>query len=314
MHCGVEARSRSVLQLKLLLRELNLSETAFLVPDTSDPHRYLLRWFTPEAEVELCGHATLGSTAALHALGVPADPKTSAYTFDTVHVGPLTGGVVAAAANSSNGASLGKFELDFPADPPVEIEDEAARSELARAVDAASGGKVRVTRFLRSSYDAVLEVDCGSAHLGDLDINAGPLVSLTAYTLATSSTDADRALLQSGLRYRCIALTTLLPDVDPRASSAATPLFHSRCFCPDIGIAEDPVTGSLHCCLAVLYAQKFGVGSGVELFATQGGKRRGEISVVWNEEKKRVKLRGEAVRGESESGTAAVRLANVGEP
>src|SRR5882757_2213140 len=43
--------------------EMNLSETAFLVkrPDRS----YDLRWFTPSVEVDLCGHATLGSAHAL---------------------------------------------------------------------------------------------------------------------------------------------------------------------------------------------------------------------------------------------------------
>ncbi|MCZ6749865.1 MAG: PhzF family phenazine biosynthesis isomerase, partial [SAR324 cluster bacterium] len=43
--------------------EMNLSETAFLVPAGEG---YGLRWFTPAVEVELCGHATL---AAAHILG-----------------------------------------------------------------------------------------------------------------------------------------------------------------------------------------------------------------------------------------------------
>lgn len=41
-----------------LARENNLSETAFLVRETSG---YRLRWFTPGTEVTLCGHATLAS-------------------------------------------------------------------------------------------------------------------------------------------------------------------------------------------------------------------------------------------------------------
>lgn len=48
----------------LLLRiaqENNLSETAFLVPDDSDAAEYELRWFTPAAEIALCGHATLAA-------------------------------------------------------------------------------------------------------------------------------------------------------------------------------------------------------------------------------------------------------------
>lgn len=45
-----------------LAREMNLSETAFLVPT---PEAFDLRWFTPTTEVDLCGHATLASAHAL---------------------------------------------------------------------------------------------------------------------------------------------------------------------------------------------------------------------------------------------------------
>ena len=44
--------------------EMNLSETAFVVPRPDGDHD--LRWFTPTAEVDLCGHATLASA---HVLG-----------------------------------------------------------------------------------------------------------------------------------------------------------------------------------------------------------------------------------------------------
>lgn len=48
--------------MQSMAAENNLSETAFLVPQTDG---YALRWFTPVAEVDLCGHATL---AAAHVL------------------------------------------------------------------------------------------------------------------------------------------------------------------------------------------------------------------------------------------------------
>jgi PhzF family phenazine biosynthesis protein len=48
--------------MQQIASEMNLAETAFLVrrPDGFD-----LRWFTPGAEVDLCGHATLASAHAL---------------------------------------------------------------------------------------------------------------------------------------------------------------------------------------------------------------------------------------------------------
>jgi len=44
-------------------REMNLSETAFVIGEKSS---YNLRWFTPAVEVELCGHATLATAHILY--------------------------------------------------------------------------------------------------------------------------------------------------------------------------------------------------------------------------------------------------------
>jgi PhzF family phenazine biosynthesis protein len=64
--CVLDAR-REDAWMQLVAREMNLSETAFL-------HRieggWSLRWFTPEVEVKLCGHATLASAHALWETGV----------------------------------------------------------------------------------------------------------------------------------------------------------------------------------------------------------------------------------------------------
>ena len=56
--------------MQAIAAENNLSETAFTIPSTRDDADYDLRWFTPVAEVELCGHATL---AAGHVL-IHSDP------------------------------------------------------------------------------------------------------------------------------------------------------------------------------------------------------------------------------------------------
>lgn len=51
--------------MQLIARENNLSETAFIVPDGQN---YQIRWFTPNTEVDLCGHATLASAFVLFEL------------------------------------------------------------------------------------------------------------------------------------------------------------------------------------------------------------------------------------------------------
>ncbi|MFZ1614924.1 MAG: PhzF family phenazine biosynthesis isomerase, partial [Holophaga sp.] len=49
--------------------ENNLAETAFIVKETDD---WRIRWFTPELEIDLCGHATLASAyVAFQELGQP---------------------------------------------------------------------------------------------------------------------------------------------------------------------------------------------------------------------------------------------------
>jgi PhzF family phenazine biosynthesis protein len=55
--------------MQAVAREMNLAETAFLV---SEGDAYRLRWFTPAAEVDLCGHATLASAHVLWERGLLA--------------------------------------------------------------------------------------------------------------------------------------------------------------------------------------------------------------------------------------------------
>src|SRR2546429_5298296 len=58
--------------------EMNLSETAFLVPVAGG---FRLRWFTPKLEVDLCGHATLASAHVLWETGRCG--RESAIHFET---------------------------------------------------------------------------------------------------------------------------------------------------------------------------------------------------------------------------------------
>jgi PhzF family phenazine biosynthesis protein len=89
--------------MQTIAAEINLSETAFLYPKDSGYH---LRWFTPVAEVKLCGHATLASAHALWERGVV---KSSKITFSSLS-GELTA--------EKKGELI---ELNFPAEPLTEI-------------------------------------------------------------------------------------------------------------------------------------------------------------------------------------------------
>ena len=71
--------------LQRIAAENNLSETAFLVADASGAADYELRWFTPAAEVALCGHATLASGHVVLSSGTGRDT----VTFRTRQAGVL---------------------------------------------------------------------------------------------------------------------------------------------------------------------------------------------------------------------------------
>ena len=90
--------------MQQVANENNLSETAFAVPVED---RYEIRWFTPEMEVELCGHATL---ATAHVLFNHRDQPGERILFDSVHSGRL---IV-----KRSGEML---TLDFPADSMEEM-------------------------------------------------------------------------------------------------------------------------------------------------------------------------------------------------
>ena len=71
--------------LQRIAQENNLSETAFLVPGEQGDGDWELRWFTPAAEVALCGHATLASGHYL----LSADPGLDRVAFRTRRAGVL---------------------------------------------------------------------------------------------------------------------------------------------------------------------------------------------------------------------------------
>ncbi len=63
--------------MKDIAAEMNLSETAFLLPLDKVNNIYSLRWFTPEVEVDLCGHGTIGTAKVLYEImGIESDSIT----------------------------------------------------------------------------------------------------------------------------------------------------------------------------------------------------------------------------------------------
>lgn len=100
--------------MQAVAAEMNLSETAFLHPQGDG---YQLRWFTPTAEVDLCGHATLASAHVLWREGHLAPDQTARFYTKS---GVLT------ATQTENWITL-----NFPAQP---VQTTTAPPELLKSL------------------------------------------------------------------------------------------------------------------------------------------------------------------------------------
>lgn len=213
--------------------EMNLSETAFLLPAADG---YNLRWFTPAAEVALCGHATLASAHLL---------------WEEGHLAPGAQARFHTRSGLLTADREGDFIiLDFPAKPEEPAEPPA---DLGRALG------VEARYIGRSHFDYLVEV--GS----EAEVRACA---------------PDFGLLKT-VPVRGVIVTS-------RATGEFD--FVSRFFAPAVGVNEDPVTGSAHCCLAPFWAARLGK---TEMVGYQASHRGGVVRVRLDGD--RVKLGGQAV-------------------
>jgi PhzF family phenazine biosynthesis protein len=138
--------------MQKIAAENNLSETAFFVPRDQD---WELRWFTPMAEIPLCGHATVATAFVIfRELGHPGDIA----TFHSPHSGALP--------VRRQGE---RFVLDFPAfrNVPCAADDAGARI-LAKALGIAPR---ECWVSARSRYMAVFD-DAADVHAMKPDMTA----------------------------------------------------------------------------------------------------------------------------------------------
>lgn len=180
--------------------ENNLSETAFTVPATGSDADYELRWFTPAAEVALCGHATL---AAAHVL------------MDGERIRFATRSGVLTVTRDEQDAEL--LRLDLPAARPVAEDLPELRSAL---------GAEGPTYISRSGN--------------------GNAVMLLADEQEVAAIAPDFAALRQ---------FPFLVSITSRGSRTD---IVSRVFAANVGIDEDPVTGSAHATLVPFWAERLG--------------------------------------------------------
>ena len=120
--CVMESWPSEESMMKLAM-ENNLSETAFIVKEEAGYH---LRWFTPGAEVELCGHATLASAFVILNY---YEPESELVRFDTLS------GVLTVKRKGE------LYEMDFPTYglKEIPVTDDMERAFGVRPVRAVLG-------------------------------------------------------------------------------------------------------------------------------------------------------------------------------
>src|SRR5579872_6467238 len=124
--------------LRNVAREMNLSETAFLVPRNGE---FDLRWLAPAVEVDLCGHATVASAHVLWEDGhLPAGARARFHTRSGLLLADRRGDWI---------------ELDFPATPAAATEAPASLLD-ALGTKARFVGKTRFDYFIEVESDEVV--------------------------------------------------------------------------------------------------------------------------------------------------------------
>ncbi|MFO7845568.1 MAG: PhzF family phenazine biosynthesis protein [Balneolaceae bacterium] len=213
--------------------ENNLSETAFFLKNGADS--YHIRWFTPETEVDLCGHATL---AAAHVLFHHKKVKTDTLTF------------------TSSGGNLRVLNdgdllwLDFPSRPPENVSVPKLLPEAIGTIPFYAGFNVDLL-VLVENENIVRQMKPSMNLLSNLELRG---------IIVTAEGDDD--------------------EID----------FVSRFFAPNVGVPEDPVTGSAHTVLTPFWSRRLGKN---KLKARQISARGGSL---WCEQKgDRVHIGGDAV-------------------
>ena len=218
--------------MQSIAAENNLSETAFVSIYESP---FSIRWFTPSIEVDLCGHATLGSARILF-------EYYPTLAGEEINFDSKSGSLKVTKADKG-------LCLNFPADYPAEVELNSLFIEIL------GFEPIKLLRG-KDDYLAVLK--------------------------------NQQQIEETQPKF------SLLKKVDARGLVISAPGdevdFVSRCFYPEAGIEEDPVTGSAHTMLTPYWATQLNKN---ELDAHQLSKRGGKLNCSLANE--RVLISGDSV-------------------
>lgn len=206
----VDANGLSDREMQVIAQEMSVPETAFILPASVKGADLRIRWFTPTVEVPLCGHATIASFHALAESGMHGMSKEGTYRFAL----ETRSGILPVIVEKTQVSIDVWFGLNLP------------------AFKRASVQKLDVMRILNISLD---EFESRLPIAADSYLYVPVRRLHTVFALQPNIFALSQFLSNRNLSGLCVFTT----ETVDRTSSV-----HSRFFAPNMGINEDPVTGS----------------------------------------------------------------------
>lgn len=265
-----DVRGLDDVAMQRIARELNLSETTFVLPASSAEAAANVRIFTPGREMLFAGHPTIGTAYVMRREGL-VSPHATRFVLEE-KIGPVPIRVDA-----------GDDPMIWLETPPITFAESFDPQAAARAVGVAAD-------------DLLDGVPCQLVTAGNPNIYIA-LRDRGAVDRAAISPEHHRRLVATRAEPTCVFVFT------PTSAGA-----YSRMFAPDLGIAEDPATGSATGPLAA-FMMRHGLAPAHDgaRFVSEQGTKMGRRSLL------HVLVRGERGSAGIEIGghTAAVATATM---
>ena len=210
----VDARGLSADQMQTLTKEMNYSESTFILPRERDDTDIRMRIFTPGREMPVAGHPTIGSTFALALEGtIPAGRRRWVWGLN---IGPTP------------------VDLDWDGARPAFAWMTQQLPAFGNRVDDADAAARAIgvePAAIRATGLPVQEVSCGVPFV------FFPLATRAAVDAARADLDTFNALcVRFGVDEH--AMFVFSPEPGPDGATV-----YSRMFAPGLGVSEDPATG-----------------------------------------------------------------------
>ncbi|MBG90103.1 MAG: phenazine biosynthesis protein PhzF [Verrucomicrobiales bacterium] len=219
-----------------IANELNLSETTFVCAPTSAQGDCTVRIFTPQRELPMAGHPTIGTACVILRHNVLA-PRNDRFLMFDEGVGPV------------------RVDFTYGTNPPTGLTMCQPLPEFVRELDRNIAAKAVSLETSDLDPDLPVEiVSCGVPYM------LVPVTSEEAVARAAIRTDV--------LDDACAELDCREAFVFSRDPSSGADV-HCRMFAPRFGVPEDPATGSAHGPLGS-YFFKHGLLEGGRLVSEQG--------------------------------------------